>query len=323
MSEKNPEPDENGPQQPKPEEATADEARPAEATADAPTPAEAPGETPEPDEVPSGGGQFAKAGRAAAPAPSRRRRGSRIVAAVVLAAAVVTAGVTLATGGDGDPSPTPSGSGEAAQAEEAQGETAGNAGLLALARREDGDPLAVGRADAPVVMIEYADFQCPYCGRFIRETEPKLIKDYVDKGTLRIEWRNFPIFGAESQRAAQAAWAAGRQGRFWEFQREAYRKDRKRNQGEFSAEKLAGMAERAGVNDLGRFRRDLSSGAARKAVRKDTGEGYSLGVSSTPAFLVNTTPLLGAQPTRAFTEAIEKAAAQERGSKEGGGGGRD
>ncbi len=69
--------------------------------------------------------------------------------------------------------------------------------LLALARRDGGDALAVGKVDAPVVMIEYSDFQCPFCGRFARETEPALLRSYVDKGVLRIEWRNFPVFGAE------------------------------------------------------------------------------------------------------------------------------
>ncbi|MFK4596736.1 hypothetical protein RKD30_003403 [Streptomyces pristinaespiralis] len=54
--------------------------------------------------------------------------------------------------------------------------------LERLARREAADPLAVGRADAPVVMIEYADFQCGYCGKFARDTEPELIKKYVDRG---------------------------------------------------------------------------------------------------------------------------------------------
>ncbi len=70
---------------------------------------------------------------------------------------------------------------------------------MKLARRDAGDALAQGRADAPVVLIEYADFKCGYCGKFARDTEPALVKKYVDDGTLRIEWRNFPIFGAESE----------------------------------------------------------------------------------------------------------------------------
>ncbi|CAL9651244.1 hypothetical protein SUDANB176_06630 [Streptomyces sp. enrichment culture] len=181
-------------------------------------------------------------------------------------------------------------------------------GLLALARRDASDALAVGRTDAPVVMIEYSDFQCPFCGRFARETKPELLRSYVDEGILRIEWRNFPIFGEESQRAALAGWAAGRQDKFWEFHDVVYDKPRERNSGAFSADGLVAMAREAGVADIDRFRSDMSSEEAREAVARDRNEGYGLGVSSTPAFLVNGKPILGAQPTDAFTSAVEAAA---------------
>ncbi|MET9425318.1 DsbA family protein [Streptomyces sp. NPDC006540] len=177
--------------------------------------------------------------------------------------------------------------------------------LEKLARREAGDPLAVGRADAPVVMVEYADFQCGYCGKFARDTEPELIKKYVEDGTLRIEWRNFPIFGEESQAAARAAWAAGRQGRFWEFHAAAYAEGAKEKG--FGKDRLDALAREAGVADLGRFARDLDSDAARQAVKKDQEEAYGLGATSTPSFLINGRPVAGAQPMATFTEAIEAA----------------
>ncbi|MFJ3105240.1 DsbA family protein [Streptomyces sp. NPDC086835] len=177
--------------------------------------------------------------------------------------------------------------------------------LEKLARREAGDPLAVGRADAPVVMVEYADFQCGYCGKFARDTEPELIKKYVEDGTLRIEWRNFPIFGEESQAAARAAWAAGRQGRFWEFHAAAYAEGAKEKG--FGKDRLDALAREAGVADLGRFARDLDSDAARQAVKKDHEEAYGLGATSTPSFLINGRPVAGAQPMATFTEAIEAA----------------
>lgn len=99
--------------------------------------------------------------------------------------------------------------------------------------------LAVGRADAPVVMIEYSDFQCAFCGQFARKTEPELLRSYVDKGLLRIEWRNFSVFGEESEQAALAGWAAGQQKKFWEFHDVAYSNPRERNAGEFSAGRTA------------------------------------------------------------------------------------
>ncbi|WP_425424457.1 DsbA family protein [Streptomyces lushanensis] len=177
--------------------------------------------------------------------------------------------------------------------------------LVKLARRGVGDPLAVGRPDAPVVMVEYADFKCGYCGKFARDSEPALIKKYVDDGTLRIEWRNFPIFGNQSEAAARAAWAAGRQGRFWQFHTAAYAQGSKEKG--FAVDRLDQLAREAGVKDINRFRDDRESDAAEAAVRKDLAEAYGLGATSTPSFLVNGRPIAGAQPLDTFTRAIEAA----------------
>ncbi|KUL33467.1 disulfide bond formation protein DsbA [Streptomyces sp. NRRL F-4489] len=184
-------------------------------------------------------------------------------------------------------------------------------------RRIAGDPLATGKPDAPVVLVEYADYQCSFCGRFSRETQPALIKKFVDAGTLRIEFRNFPVFGADSERAARASWAAGRQGKFWQLHDVLYAETRK---GDALAEdKLVELARTAGVPDLEKFRADLGSPAAEAALKKDQDEGYRLGVQSTPSFLVNGRPIAGAQDTAVFEQAIEQAAAAA--GKHGGGAG--
>lgn len=187
------------------------------------------------------------------------------------------------------------------------------------ARREKGDPLAVGRTDAPVVLVEYADYQCSFCGRFARETQPELIEKYVDEGTLRIEFRNFTLYGQDSERAARASWAAGRQGRFWELHDALYAETRK---GPALAEdKLVELARESGVEDVDRFRRDMKSSAAGAALVEDQEEGYRLGVQSTPSFLVGGRPIAGAQPTEVFVQAVEEAAAraQESGTGKGAG----
>ncbi|MEU1019248.1 DsbA family protein [Streptomyces sp. NPDC005900] len=191
--------------------------------------------------------------------------------------------------------------------------------LEKLARRDAGDPLARGRADAPVVLVEYADFKCGFCGKFARDTEPGLVKKYVDKGVLRIEWRNFPIFGEDSERAARGAWAAGRQGRFWQFHEAAYAEGAKEKG--FGDDRLKELAEEAGVEDIGRFVRDADGDAAEAAVREDQQEAYGLGATSTPSFLVNGRPIAGAQPDEVFAQAIE-AAAEEAGPARGRGGSR-
>ncbi|MFF3825045.1 DsbA family protein [Streptomyces griseus] len=178
--------------------------------------------------------------------------------------------------------------------------------LAKLARRDADDKLAVGRADAPVVLIEYADFKCGYCGKFARDTEPKLIEQYVKDGTLRIEWRNFPIFGEESENAARGAWAAGQQNRFWEFHGAAYAEGAKEKG--FGKDRVKALAEEAGVKDLDRFMKDLDGDAARAAVKKDQEQAYGIGATSTPSFLVNGRPIAGAQPDETFRQAIEAAA---------------
>ncbi|WP_055701073.1 DsbA family protein [Streptomyces silaceus] len=183
--------------------------------------------------------------------------------------------------------------------------------LEKLARRDADDPLAQGRADAPVVMVEYADFKCGFCGKFARDTEPGLVKKYVEDGTLRIEWRNFPIFGEDSERAARGAWAAGEQGRFWQFHEAAYA-DGSKEKG-FGEDRLKELAKDAGVKDVGRFVKDADSAAAKAAVKKDQEEAYGLGATSTPSFLVNGRPISGAQPDEVFDQAIEAAAKSAKG----------
>ncbi|MFH9728283.1 DsbA family protein [Streptomyces sp. NPDC017254] len=214
----------------------------------------------------------------------------------------------------------PGASGSSSVAEVSADPSAGvYAELEAYARRDASDKLALGRADAPVVLIEYADFKCGYCGKFARDTEPVLVRKYVENGTLRIEWRNFPIFGEESEAVARASWAAGRQGRFWQFHKAAYAEGAKEKG--FGKDRLAALAEEAGVPDAARFAKDTDGAAAREAVRADQEQGYSLGATSTPSFLVNGRPIAGAQPLETFTETIvaaAKAAAAKGKGKAGG-----
>ncbi|MGW3325049.1 DsbA family protein [Streptomyces virginiae] len=202
----------------------------------------------------------------------------------------------------------PAGTGSAGSAAVATPGTDPAAELKALARREPGDKLAVGRADAPVVLIEYSDFKCGYCGKFARDTEPELVKKYVQDGTLRIEWRNFPIFGAESEAAAKAAWAAGQQDRFDAFHAAAYAGGSKEKG--FAEPRLVELAREAGVPDLERFTADMAGEQAAAALRKDQEEGYRIGVTSTPSFLLNGRPIAGAQPLDTFTAAIAGAKAE-------------
>lgn len=249
-------------------------------------------------------------------AMTARRKLSVTLLVVALVAVMALASVSAFSGDDGGGG----GSGTAQSGDEnAVGEQEEpSEELLALARRDKDDPYARGAVDAPVVMIEYSDFQCPFCGKFARDTKPELVKKYVDEGVLRIEWRQFPIFGKESETAARASYAAGQQGKFWEFHDVAFGEERKKNSGAFAQDKVEDMAAEAGVGDLERFAKDMKSQEATSAITEDTNEGYALGVSSTPAFLVNGTPVLGAQSAEYFASTIDKARAQAEAKGDGG-----
>lgn len=181
-----------------------------------------------------------------------------------------------------------------------------------LVRREPDDPMALGEPDAPVVMIAYSEFQCPFCGKFARDTKPVLVEKFVEDGTLRIEWRDFPYLGPESTVAARGGRAAAAQGRFWEFEEAMYDNQLPPNSGNLDEDHLVSVAEDIGL-DVDRFLDDLDSPEAERAVQEDFAEGQAIGVTGTPAFIINGVPVIGAQPVEVFERTIEKAAAEEAG----------
>ncbi len=177
-----------------------------------------------------------------------------------------------------------------------------------LVRREADDPMAMGEVDAPVVMLSYSEFQCPFCGKFARDTAPTLIDQYVEDGTLRIEWRDFPYLGPESTIAAQGGRAAAAQDSFWAFHDEMYANQLPPNSGHLDEDYLAGIAEKLGL-DVEQFRADMKSQATDQAIAQDFSQGQAIGVTGTPAFIINGVPVIGAQPTEVFEQTIEQAAA--------------
>jgi protein-disulfide isomerase len=182
---------------------------------------------------------------------------------------------------------------------------------LDVPRRDPGDPLALGRPDAPVVMAEWGDFQCPFCRLHATTTEPELVRRYVDAGLVRIEWHDFAYLGPESVLEARAARAAGAQGRFWDFHTALYRDQPPENRGDVTDASLAATAGRLGL-DVDRFRRDYADPRTEQAVRADQALGAGLGVGGVPSFVIGDRLLFGAQPLPAFTAAIDDALARSR-----------
>ena len=130
---------------------------------------------------------------------------------------------------------------------------------------------------------------------------------YVEDGTLRIEWRDFPYLGQGSTDAARAARAAGEQGKFWEYHDLLY--ENQGNDGAFAAAALSGYARELGL-DAGRFESDFGGGAVAAAVQEDFEAGQNAGVSGTPTFEVNGRRLVGFQPLEAFEAVIEEEAGE-------------
>ena len=152
--------------------------------------------------------------------------------------------------------------------------------------RDPNDPRAKGDVNAPVVMVIYSDFACPFCTRFAQEVEPQL-DDLVKNGTLRIEWRDLAQVTSTSSLAAQAGIAAGKQGKFWEFHDAVYGAADPQGHPEYTEDSLVDFAEKAGVPDLERFRADMTDAATVKAVTDANQHAYSLGIKGTPFSFVN------------------------------------
>ena len=193
-----------------------------------------------------------------------------------------------------------------AAAEERVSQEEARAALAALATRDPDDPRALGDVDAPVVMIEWADFMCPFCGVFARDTETVLIERYVDTGLLRIEWRDLPFQGDEAFLAAVGGQAAAQQDAFWEYHEALFEADLRRTDGRMSRDFLLGVAGDLDL-DVAAFEADLDDPELAERVQGEAVVAQSLGITGTPAFIIGGYPLVGAQPLEVFVSVIENA----------------
>ncbi len=165
-----------------------------------------------------------------------------------------------------------------------------------------GNP-AKGPAGAPITIVEFSDFQCPYCSR-VEPTLARLEKEYP--GKIRLVFRDYPLTQIHPQalKAAEAAGCADEQGKFWPMHDQLFS-----HQDKLQAEDLKQLAAAAGL-DPARFAECLDSGRRLPEIQKDQKEGDRLGVQSTPTFFVNGRLLVGAQPYGAFVDVIEEELAK-------------
>ena len=176
--------------------------------------------------------------------------------------------------------------------------------LLSIPKRNPDDAAAIGDVDAPVVITEWFDYRCPFCSAFNEETLPQL-QSYVDEGKVRIEFRDFAVFGPDSEYAAIAARAAGKQGTQIEFMDALFVKLPNKGHPPVDEAVVTEVAQSVGVPDMAKFKEDLGSEDLRNAVLAESYEAQQFGLSSVPSFLVHTQFISGAQPAEVFKQTID------------------
>ncbi len=158
-----------------------------------------------------------------------------------------------------------------------------------------------GNADAPVTLVEYSDFECPYCFS-VQPTLEQILEEYGDQ--VRLVYRHFPLsFHPQAQKAGEAAECAGEQGEFWAMHDKLYELN---EQDGLTIDNYKAAAKELGLNSS-QFNSCLDEGKYAQAVKDDFNQGSQNGVSGTPATFINGTLISGAQPLSAFTAAIDAA----------------
>jgi protein-disulfide isomerase len=217
--------------------------------------------------------------RARAPQPASARTGGLrrfALPATLLGAGVIAGGIIVA--GLGSPAPA-----------------------AAIVRQ------SAGSSTAPVVVAEYSDYQCDYCGRWSRDVEAAFRSEFVDSGQVRFEWHDMAWEGQESTDAANAAHCAGDQGQFWEMHDLLYQSQHSTpNTGAFTRANLETMGGTLGL-EPSTFNACVDAGTHVAAVEADTRASSQAGFSGTPAFSVNGRVMIGYQTLDELRAAIEAA----------------
>lgn len=166
----------------------------------------------------------------------------------------------------------------------------------------------LGESNAKVTIVEFSDFQCPFCRRFFIDTFPQIKSEYIDSGKVKLSYRHFPLsFHPAAQKSAEAAECANDQGKFWEFHDLIYEKQEAQGQGtiQYTTDDIKTWASELGI-DTAVFNDCLDSGKYASKVSEDANAGAKAGVDGTPGFFVNGKRIIGAQPFSVFKAAIDE-----------------
>jgi protein-disulfide isomerase len=174
----------------------------------------------------------------------------------------------------------------------------------------EGAPI-LGAESAPVTIIDFSDFQCPKCARFVKSTEPEIKSEYIDTVKVALVFKHFPRLGSDSFFAALASECAKEQGKFWEYHDVLYQNQQGENSGWASKEKLKEFASQIGL-DRQQFDPCLDSEKYKPIIDRDLALVKELNLQSTPSFLILKSDgtemevLSGAHPFPSFKALIDK-----------------
>lgn len=168
---------------------------------------------------------------------------------------------------------------------------------------------SLGSAEAPVTIEVWSDFQCPFCGKYVREVEPWIIETYVSNGTVRLVHRDLLVVGQESLDAAVLARYATQHGKFWAVYELLFANQSGENKGAFSRARLAEIGSRAGL-DPAKVTAALNDASLAQAAIAEAQRAIDAGIKSTPTMVINGTTAGAGIPDRAAIAAmIERAMA--------------
>jgi protein-disulfide isomerase len=174
-----------------------------------------------------------------------------------------------------------------------------------------GAGFSIGRDEAPLTLVEFADYQCPFCRQFNSSVYERLKKDYIDTGKLRFVSRDLPLdFHSNAMAAANASRCAGDQNKFWEMREMLIS-----HADNLEPEAITNYARTVGL-EMNQFRSCVDSGKYQASIQADVSEATAAGITGTPSFVLGKTSktgvegvrMIGAQPYEVFEKAfIEQA----------------
>ncbi len=162
---------------------------------------------------------------------------------------------------------------------------------------------SLGDSEAPVTIVEYSDYACPFCGSFFEETFPDIKENYIDTGQVRFVYKDLVVVGGD--KAAEAAHCAGEQDAYWDYHDLLFQNLEQDRDDWADSEIHAGYAEELNL-DSQELVDCFEDGRYTEKVQRSTEEATGLGITGTPGFVINGEIVKGAQPYEAFEEIIER-----------------